>query len=44
MSVEAIEKIIADVELTDEWNQPGRPQEVLTRRREILEGMFGLGR
>ncbi len=41
LSVEAIEKVIADVELSDQWKRPGRPQEVLTQRRGMLEALFG---
>lgn len=40
MSIEAIEKVIAELELTDQWKQPGQPQEVLSRRREILSAEF----
>lgn len=40
MSMEAIDKIIADVERAPEWNLPGQPQEVLTRRQEILARDF----
>lgn len=40
MSIEAIEKIISDVELMDEWKEGGQPQEVLARRRKILSDQF----
>jgi hypothetical protein len=40
MSVEAIEKIIAEVEVLDQWNQRGQPQEILNRRRVILKDQF----
>lgn len=40
LSVEAIERIIGAVELTDEWNESGEPQEILNRRRSILSDQF----
>lgn len=40
MSIEAIETLMADVEQRSEWNVPGQPQEVLTRRQEILKREF----
>src|SRR5262249_29798184 len=40
MSGEAIEKIIVGVESARQWNQQGQPQEVLARRRTILNDQF----
>jgi hypothetical protein len=40
LSIEAIEKVISSVEKTDGWNLDGQPQEVLARRRQILENHF----
>jgi hypothetical protein len=40
LSGEAIEKIILDVESTDQWKKEGQPQEVLARRRNILGEQF----
>jgi hypothetical protein len=41
MSIEAIEKIVSGVELMEQWNQKGHPQEILARRRQILSAQFG---
>ena len=40
LSIEAIEKIIGKVELLELWNEAGQPQEVLIRRRKILDDEF----
>ncbi len=40
MSIEAIDAIMARVERTAEWTHSGQPQEVLTRRQEILKREF----
>jgi len=40
MSIEAIDGIMGQVERTAEWNLPGQPQEVLTRRQDILKREF----
>ncbi|MHB8655811.1 MAG: hypothetical protein ACYDA9_18260 [Terriglobia bacterium] len=40
MSIEAIEAVMGQVERTPEWNQAGQPQEVLARRRDILQREF----
>lgn len=40
MSLEAIEAVMGKVERSPEWNLPGQPNEVLTRRQEILKRDF----
>lgn len=40
LTVEAIDKLIADVEQFPEWNLSGQPQEILARRQEILRRDF----
>lgn len=40
LSIEAIEKIIGKVELLEAWNENGPSQEVLNRRRKILDDEF----
>src|SRR6185312_14744159 len=40
LSIEAIEKIIGEVERLETWNEKGQPQEVLNRRRKILDDEF----
>jgi hypothetical protein len=40
LSIEAIDAIIGRVERLSEWNLPGQPQEVLTRRQDILKREF----
>lgn len=40
LSIEAIEAIMARTETTEEWKQVGQPQELVTRRKAILEREF----
>jgi hypothetical protein len=40
LSVEAIDKLITNVESFDRWMEPGPAHEVLSRRREILKEEF----
>jgi hypothetical protein len=40
LSIEAIDSLISSVEHSDKWNQVGQPQEVLHRRRTILNDLF----
>lgn len=40
LSIEAIDAIMGRVERLSEWNLPGQPQEVLTRRQDILKREF----
>lgn len=40
LSLEAIEAVMKQAEYAPEWTQPGPPQEVLVRRKEVLRQMF----
>ena len=40
LPIEAIDGIMGQIERAPEWNLPGQPQEVLTRRQDILKREF----
>lgn len=40
LSLEAIEAVVKTVETDPQWNQPGPPQEVLARRRQLLKETY----
>ena len=40
LSIEAIDGIMGQIERAPEWNLPGQPQEVLTRRQDLLKREF----
>ena len=40
MSIEAIDGIMAQIEKRAEWNLAGQPQDILTRRQELLKREF----